>query len=99
MGNEEELEEQGARGSQLRLHWSSDGETKLFWLSVLIFFLGLPEGLGLGVRVTFQLASPQEVWIEAGTSLPGQWLLSYSVTRNMEINFSQSQLELEIHPF
>lgn len=60
-GNEEELEEHGERGSQLRLHWSSDGESKLFWSSVLIFSLDLPEALGLVFRVTFQLAGPQEV--------------------------------------
>lgn len=28
----------------------------------------------------------------------GRRLLSHSVTRNMEINFSQSQVQLEIHP-
>lgn len=54
MGNEEELEEKGVRGSQLRLHWSRDGESKLFWISVSIFFLDLPEGLGLVFSVTFQ---------------------------------------------
>lgn len=58
----------------------------------LILSPDLLEGSGLVFGVTFQLASPREVWIQAERNLPGHWLLSYSVTRNMEINFSQSQL-------
>lgn len=59
---------------------------------IFFFFSDLLTGSALVFRVTFQLAKPPEVWIQAGRRLPGQWLLSYSVIRNMEINFSQSQL-------
>lgn len=58
----------------------------------LILSPDLLEGSGLVFEVTFQLASSREVGIQAERSLPGQWLVSYSVIRNMEINFSQSQL-------
>lgn len=91
-----------ARRKQFHLNCSHSGRAgqtlwKLFLRSGQpaldpFFFSALLTGSALVFRVTFQLAKPPEVWIQAGRRLPGQWLLSYSVIRNMEINFSQSQL-------